>query len=725
MGTMERIRKTSPYALALFAVIFIGFMVISDIDFSNLTNKGQNPQTAVIATINGEDILYKDFNALVQERIEQMRTNSQDENQEIDERQIRSDIWNEMIEKALLKQEAEKAGIFVSVEEIRDIMIENPPDFLKRTFTDSVGNFNRAVYLDIVTNPDKLSNYLASSYSPEQIQEQISNFRKDLLNVETYLREQKLSESMTFLVSTGESILSPEFVNERFIAENSTISADFLFFDVNSIRDEEIKISDKDLMDYYNDNKKYYEQKPVRRVKYVHFPLQPSYDDTARALKRISKIEEDLKLATTPEQKDSIFDVKLSEYGGNTSEYIMSADLDPTKAPILDSLKTMDVIGPISLGPEGVFFFRLDDRRSGQNEMVKASHILVKFNDNKDSAKAEAVKFLARAKKGEDFAKMATELSEDKGSAEKGGDLGFFGKGRMIKEFEEAAFAAKVGDVVGPVETQFGYHVIKIVDKKSEEVKYSEINLKPTISTSTTNKLFREAYSIQTQANEGTPFDTLISRLNLVATMSNFVTSKQPILGSNYITYLAFENSVGTVFEPLELDQYGIVIVQVTDAKQGGVKDFKEVKEQIKNEIMHSRKLDALEKIAKSQYSKIKNAQHLKHATEFDPSIQVRTVDAFKMDENVPGIGIDYGFATEVYRLPTGKISAPVRGTRGYYIIEPYNKSMANARNVAEVYSYKTQLQRDLRSRAFYAWFTKLKEDAIIEDFRHEFYKDY
>ncbi|MFH1052570.1 MAG: peptidylprolyl isomerase [bacterium] len=722
---MERIRKTSPYALALFAVIFIGFMVISDADFSSMMSKGKNMQTAVIVTINGDDILYKDFNALVQERIEQMRTNSQDEEQQIDEKQIRTDIWNEMIDKTLLNQEAERAGIYVSNAEILDIMIDNPPDFLRRTFPDSAGNFNRTAYLDIITNPNNLANYLPSSYSPEQIQEQIFKFKKDIVNVETYLKEQKLSESMTFLVSTSESILSPDFVNERYTAENSTVSADFIFFDVNSIKNEDIKVTDKELMDYYNDNKKYYEQKPMRRVKYVRFPIQPSYDDTVRAIKRITKIEEDLQLATTTEQRDSVFDVKLSEFGGNTSDYIMSADLEPAKAPYLDSMKAMQVIGPISMGPDGAYFFRLDDRRSGENEMVKASHILVKFNDNKDSAKAEAVKILNRAKKGEDFAKMAIELSEDKGSAEKGGDLGFFGKGRMIKEFEEAAFAAKAGEVVGPVETQFGYHIIKVIDKKSEEIKYSEINIKPTISTSTTNKLFREAFSIQRQVEEGTSFDNLIKKLNLVASMSNFVTSQQPILGSNYLTYLAFENSVGTVFEPMELDQYGIVVVQVTDAKQGGVKEFEEVKAQLQSELVHKKKLDALEKIANAQYSKIKDAQHLRQAASFDPSIQIRTVEAFKIDENIPGIGIDYGFAAEVFRQSVGKISKPIRGGRGYYIIEPYNRTLANTKNMAEIYSYKTQLQRDLRKRAFYTWFGKLKEDAIIEDFRHEFYRDY
>ncbi|ROL62274.1 hypothetical protein D9V86_01515 [Bacteroidetes/Chlorobi group bacterium ChocPot_Mid] len=725
MGTMERIRKTSPYALALFAIIFIGFMVISDADISNLMTRGKKMQTAIIATINGEDILYTEYNALVQERIEQMRANSQDANQQIDERQIRNDVWNEMIDKKLLKQEAEKAGVFVSNAEILDVMFENPPDFLKRTFMDSAGNFNKAVYLDIVSNPNNLRNYLSSSYPPEKIQEQIDNFRKDLVRIENYLREQKLSESMSYLLNTTETILSQNFVIERYKAEKSTVSADYFYFDVNSINEADIKVSDEELRNYYEENKKFYEQKPMRRVKYVRFPLQPSKDDTLRAIKKITKIEDDLKLGTTIQQKDSIFDVKLSEFNGNTSDYIMVSDLDPVKAPFLDSMKVSDIIGPVSLGLDGVFFFRLDDRRKGANEIVKASHILIKINGNKDSAKAEATKILNRAKKGEDFAKLATELSEDKGSAEKGGDLGFFGKGRMIKEFEDAAFSASVGEIVGPVETQFGYHIIKVTDKKSEEVKFSEINVKPTISNATTNRLFRDAFSIQKQAEGGVAFDTLVKRLGLVASMTNFVTRKEPILGSNYLTYLAFENTVGTVLEPIELDQYGIVVAQVTDAKQGGVKDFEEMRPLMTSELKHRKKLDAVEKIANDFYSKIKHLQHIRQASNVDGRNFPRIVENYKMDENIPGIGIDYGFAAEVFRLPIGKISKPVRGSRGYYIIEPFNRVMANTNNKGEIYSYKTQMQRDLRRNAFYAWFGKIKDEAIIEDFRHEFYKDY
>jgi foldase protein PrsA len=104
-----------------------------------------------------------------------------------------------------------------------------------------------------------------------------------------------------------------------------------------------------------------------------------------------------------------------------------------------------------------------------------------KINNNESEtgvAKKKADELYAKAKAGEDFAKLATENSQDPGSAANGGDLGYFGKGKMVPEFETAAFAANVGDIVGPVKTVYGYHIIKITDKKDGQVKASHILIK-------------------------------------------------------------------------------------------------------------------------------------------------------------------------------------------------------------------------------------------------------
>ncbi|WP_051443357.1 peptidylprolyl isomerase [Curvibacter gracilis] len=103
-------------------------------------------------------------------------------------------------------------------------------------------------------------------------------------------------------------------------------------------------------------------------------------------------------------------------------------------------------------------------------EEVEASHILIRFGDDKAAAKAKAEAILAELKNGADFATVAKEKSEDPGSGAKGGDLGRFGRGRMVKPFEDAAFALKKpGELSGLVESQFGYHILKL--KKHDMVR--------------------------------------------------------------------------------------------------------------------------------------------------------------------------------------------------------------------------------------------------------------
>ena len=87
-------------------------------------------------------------------------------------------------------------------------------------------------------------------------------------------------------------------------------------------------------------------------------------------------------------------------------------------------------------------------------DKIKCSHILV----NKQS---EAIEILDKIKNGEKFGKMARQFSTDSGSAKRDGSLGYFGRGKMVKEFENAAFALQAGQISEPIKTQYGYHIIK------------------------------------------------------------------------------------------------------------------------------------------------------------------------------------------------------------------------------------------------------------------------
>ena len=142
---------------------------------------------------------------------------------------------------------------------------------------------------------------------------------------------------------------------------------------------------------------------------------------------------------------------------------------------------------------EGKEFYAKNERFYIEKAGVRASHVLVKLpekatGEQEKAAMAKVKDVQKRIKAGDDFAELAKKFSEGP-SAPKGGDLGFFGNGQMVKEFEEAAFAMKVGDISGPVRTRFGFHIIKVVDKR-EERKKSFDEVKEQIEQSLRNKKF-------------------------------------------------------------------------------------------------------------------------------------------------------------------------------------------------------------------------------------------
>ena len=113
-------------------------------------------------------------------------------------------------------------------------------------------------------------------------------------------------------------------------------------------------------------------------------------------------------------------------------------------------------------------YFETNKEMFNQEEEVKARHILVE-------TEGEANEVLEKLNAGEDFSELAKEYSLDKGSKESGGELGFFGRGRMVKEFEDAAFALKTDEISEPIKSSYGYHIIQVLDKKeAKEAKYED-----------------------------------------------------------------------------------------------------------------------------------------------------------------------------------------------------------------------------------------------------------
>ncbi|MGG2987617.1 peptidylprolyl isomerase [Geobacillus stearothermophilus] len=162
---------------------------------------------------------------------------------------------------------------------------------------------------------------------------------------------------------------------------------------------------------------------------------------------KVTDEEIDREIERIKEAYGTQYDLAVQQNGEKVIREMVKLDLLRTKAAVEDIKVTEKEL-------KGYY--------DNYKPKIRASHILVK-----DEKTAKEVK--AKLDKGEDFAKLAKEYSQDPGSASNGGDLGWFGPGKMVKEFEEAAYKLKVGEVSDPVKTDYGYHIIKVTDKEKKK----------------------------------------------------------------------------------------------------------------------------------------------------------------------------------------------------------------------------------------------------------------
>jgi parvulin-like peptidyl-prolyl isomerase len=733
MGTLSKMRTVSPYILVTIAVLFIAFMVISDMDVPTLMSRGTNPATAVVGSVNGEKIMYAEFERRVRDQVEVLRNqqksqNQNDQEQDIDEAPIREQVWNEMTEEILLRQESKKLGISVSNEEILDILLQEPPQFLRQQFTDSTGKFNYQTYLELVTNPD----LIAQKISPQVA----ADFKKMLVNIEDYIRREKLQMNVRAALGAAYSVSDMMFLERRYKAENTVSSVAYIALVANppandkerADADKLYPVKDEEIAAYYNTYQAIFKQKPSRKMKYVLFPMVPSSSDSQKVQKRMERLMAELNAAQTAGARDTVFERYATEYGGQVSDFKHVQDVPPQTMAMIAPMQVRDVVGPIQRPEGGVSFLRLDGKRSGENIAVKASHILIGLGNpkNVDSAKARAAEILKEVNApNADFAELAKKYSQDPGSAQRGGELGFFSKGMMVKPFEEAAFGAAVGSVVGPVETQFGFHIIKVNEKKTDEVKYTEITLNPVLSTGTRNAVRRQAQMFREQVSNGVLFDTAAKRMNLVSQESGFFRRSVAAFGSRTLTNFAFENDMGAVSEPIEVRGGGLVVAQVTESRIAGIKPLADVKEDIKLKLQQSKRLDALKAKADEIYKKVAALDSLSKARALDSTLTVFSMTEMRDNGSVQGVGSDYVFTSVVPTLPVGKITGPIRGDRAYYIAQVKSRQEADMKNFAtSLPNILKNEQNKAQATAFARWKNDIRDRATIEDFRSNFFRD-
>lgn len=723
MGMMERMRSLSPWMIGGVIVTFLILMVLGDVNLPEIFNFGGAVRpTTVVGVVEGEKILYKDFEERVRQVAEQQRKQMQQQGieQDLDENLVREQVWNQYVNEILMRKEAERAGVFVTAGEIADALLVDPPSYLKQAFTDSAGVFHRDRYVQLVTNPDSYADLLPDDPSIDK-EAEVAKWKRNLIEIENSILLQKMQQKLQNLAGWSAAIYSPTYLDRRYTAENSYLAMDYVFLNALSVSLPPNAVTDEEVRAYYESHKQCFKTRAMRKIKYINFPIVPSSSDSARTRKLIEQIAADLAAQSDPAKRDSVFTHYFATVGGHTQKVTKPTELDPAKQAFIAGLSVRGVAGPVTLNNK-TYFFRLDYRGPSTDTAVRASHILIGFGNNKDSARKVAEQVLARVRGGEDFAKVAQEVSEDKGSASRGGDLDYFTRGRMVKPFEDAAFAAAVGSIVGPVESQFGYHIIKVTDKKTESLEYSEIEIAYTVSPQTKKALLRQAYSVAQQLENGENIDSLAKRLGKQAIESVFFDNTQPFLGSMEVTQFAFGHKVGDVSRPFELRFYGYTIVQVSAVREKGIKPLEDVRDEIRQRLMSWKRVAQLKERAEKLAAQLQQAGTLEAVRTIDTTLRVFSAARVTEQGQLP-TGADVAIAVEAFKQPVGKISPALRGEAGYYIVLVREKHPADPNNrQAGIEAIARRKRQEALQNAFFTWLNNLRQQAEIEDYRAEIF---
>jgi peptidyl-prolyl cis-trans isomerase D len=356
-------------------------------------------------------------------------------------------------------------------------------------------------------------------------------------------------------------------------------------------------------------------------------------------------------------------------------------------------------------------------------EQIRASHILLKTEGKDEAAvRKQAEEILAKAKApGADFAALAKQYSEDDGSKVKGGDLDYFGRGRMVPEFEMAAFALQPGQISELVKSQFGFHIIKLVDKKAGATRpIAEVRaqIEQQLKTERTDRqLADRAAQLAPRAKTAADLDTLSKEAGFPVVESGFFTREDPIPGlgpAPQISMAAFELADNEVSEAL-MSQRGPVFIAVTGKRDPYVPKLDEVKEKVREDVIRTRATE----LSRQRAGEI--AAALKGSKDFAGAAKAQGFDAKDTElvargSALPDVGINPEVEKVAFSLPAGSVSDPIRTDNATVIVRVAERDDVTPDELKQgKEAFREQLLTERRNRFFSAYMTKAKEKMSIE----------
>ncbi len=700
MAFIGTLRNKMGTWVVVFVFVAISAFVLGDL-FSNNSFLFDDDSVGEIA---GHTVTLKEYQQVVREREANyiMYFNRQPGDSEMPT--IREQAWEILILRHAIENQFEKVGVKVTDDEMVDMISgKNINEGIKQSFINpETGQFDRGMLGTYISQIK-----LAPEASPERMQWEI--FQRDLKPGRERIKYENLLIKSAYVTSAE--------AEKEYHLQNDVAEIQYLFVPYFAVSDTALNVSDSDLKAYYNKNKEKYKSEHTRDMKFVTIPVVPSADDSLSFKEELTRLVADFKAA----QDDSVFAIINSDNSdaytrynvSNIPAYITTDELviGEVKGAFLDE-GTFKLVKVSAIGKDTI-------------NHAKASHILIRWDDDTDTAKKEAKtkaqNILKDIKAGASFADKAREFGTD-GTATRAGDLGWFSTGAMVKPFETAVFSAtKKGVLNDVVETEFGYHLIDVTEVKDNNY-YSLAVIEREIlsSDASINAAIRKAEMFASElsglkdftkraVNEGL---TVYEAKNITPAerrVNNLGEARQVV---QWLFRDAKEDQVSEVFD-LQ-DQY--VVAVMTGEIEKGYKSLDLVKEEIspavKNELKGKVIIEKLKGLEGS-FDEI--------AKSFGKDATVYTNSSVKLNTNsLTSVGFDPVAIGKVFSIEDGKRSQAYAGENGVVIIETKTKTLAPA--IGDYTMFNTQLQQSATNRNSASITDAIKEDAKIEDRRFRFY---
>ena len=691
-----KIREQSTLLMILIGGAMLAFIL------GDLLNSGSfilNGSPTEVGEIAGNTVDGRAFEERVQVSIENYKTQtgqSSIDNATTD--QLREQTWQQMVREFVMGQELDATGVRVSAEELYDLVQGNSPhpQVLQAFTNPETGQFDQA----------QVISFLKKMETDEDLKKRWIAFEKDIARLQ---RNDKYNN----LIKKGLYVTNKEAESD-FLSKNQGATIKFVLKRYASVADSTVEVSDSDIKKYYNANKSKFEQDASRDVEFVTFRVEPSKED----FEKVKNWADRLKPEFAASENDTLLvnresDVRFNarwlvkgELGGSIDTLMFAADQGYVEGPYLQdqTYRLAKLIG-VKMAPDS----------------VNARHILIRPETygSLEAAKVTADGLKDVIENGGDFAALALQVSEDPGSGAKGGDLDWFKEGQMVPSFNDACFDGDEGDLV-VVQSQFGYHIIEVLEQKGNTEKRAIAFIDRTVepSTKTFQIVYGSADEFARSITSLASFDQEIASRGLNKRIaSNLKENEKTIAGLENPRELirwAYKSEKEDISEVFELGNT-FVVGALTAVREEGFTAIDEIKEELEAGAIKEKK--AANFMEEFDAAKAGDIQVI--ADNMNLPLEGKNNILFSAAA-ITGLGREPALLGTVSGMEIGDISKAIKGDQGVYVV--YLDSRAEAPAQPNYTINASILNSSLSSRVDYEVFEALKEKADIVDNRAKFF---